>query len=368
LRTRNELETREIHDLMPSALPADLDYLVARLHGRLGQFAEAERLDALCRLRTMTDLVRARNPRAHFTTVTDFQHELILEMVQELADFASQLTGAGSALMAWLRIRFQLENLKVLARAFATKKPLELARGYLVPLPADLALNLEALAAAQSAEAFALVAPVGILRKGLAATAPAYEAEPRPMVLEAALDRVYFRELLKRTRALSGDARSDSMTIAKQEVDTFHLMLAARGRFGYDLPPEQLERFHVPGAGITLARFRQMLAADTLRDVAELAAGLSLDPLPATEDRYTTGARDWDAALLESLAWNRYHRLARRAFRRSHMGLGAVVAFAAIRRIEVANLITLSEGIRTDMPSDAIRRRLIPRNTEAAHV
>ncbi|MCL4206506.1 MAG: V-type ATPase subunit [Pirellulaceae bacterium] len=353
---------------MSSALPADLDYLVARLHGRRGQFAEADRLDTLCRLRTMTDLVRALNPHSRFTTVTDFQHGLIQAMVQELADFASQLTGAGSALMAWLRIRFQVENLKVLARAFATGKPLQVARAYLVPLPDDLSLDFEALVAADSAESFALAAPAGILRKGLTAMAPAYTEEPRPIVLEATLDRIYFLELLNRTRSLTGDARSDSMMIAKQEVDTFHLMLVARGRFGYDLSAAQLERFHVPGAGITRDRFAQMLAADTLREVASLAAGLALDPLPTPEDRHAAGAQATDAPLLETLAWNRYLRLARRAFRHSHMGLGAVVAFAAIRRIEVANLITLSEGIRNDMPSDAIRRRLIPRDTEAAHV
>jgi len=43
------------------------------------------------------------------------------------------------------------------------------------------------------------------------------------------------------------------------------------------------------------------------------------------------------------------------------MGLGAVVAYAAIRRIELANLITLSEGIRTRVTPDALRQRLIPR-------
>ena len=353
---------------MPTAPPPNLDYLVARLHGRRGQFAETERLDALCRLRSMTDLVRAISPQSRFTTVIDFQHGLIQEMVQELAGFAVQLTGAGSALMAWLRVRCQIENLKVLVRAFATRKPLDVALKYLVPLPDDLSLDVEALSAADSAESLALAAPEGILRDGLAAFAAAYDESPASIVLEAALDRAYFQELLKRTKALPASARNDSLMLAKQEVDTFHLMLVARGRFVYGLGADPLETFHVSGSGITLERFRQMLAADTLRDAVHQVTSLMLDWWPVTEGRYAAGSEDLSAAVLESLAWNRYHRLARRAFRRNHMGLGAVVAFAAIRRIEVANLITLSEGIRTHMPSDAIRRRLIPRNPEALHV
>lgn len=352
---------------MPTAPPPNLDYLVARLHGRRGQFAEADKLDALCRLRSMTDLVRAVSPRTRFTTAVDFQHGLIHEMVQELEDFAAQLTGAGSTLMTWMRVRCQIENLKVMARAFATGKSFEVARHYLVPLPDDLALDFEALSVADDGESFAMAAPAGLLRDGLAAFASAYEADPSSVVLEAALDHTYFHELLKRTRALPGAARNDSLIIARQEVDTFHLMLAARGCFHYRLRPDSLEMFHVSGSGISLDRFRQMLSAATLSDAVGLVSNLMLDTWPCAEGRYASGA-DCDAAMLESLAWNRYHRLARRAFRRNHMGLGAVVAFAAIRRIEVANLITLSEGIRTHMPSDAIRRRLIPRNTEAIHV
>ncbi len=353
---------------MPTAPLPNLDYLVARLHGRRGQFAEADKLDALCRLRSMADLVRAVSPRTRFTTVIDFQHGLIDEMVQELGDFAAQLTGAGSALMTWMRVRCQIENLKVMARAFTTGKSLEVARRYLVPLPDDLSLDFEALSAADDAESFAMAAPEGLLRDGLADFAPAYDEEPSPVVLEAALDHTYFHELLKRTRAMPGTARNDSLIIAKQEVDTFHLMLVARGCFHYGLRRDSLEMFHVSGGGISLDRFLQMLDADTLSDAVGLVSSLMLDTWPCAEGRYASGTADCNAAMLESLAWNRYHRLARRAFRRNHMGLGAVVAFAAIRRIEVANLITLSEGIRTHMPSDAIRRRLIPRNTEAIHV
>ena len=353
---------------MTSVLPADLDFLVARLHGRRGRLAEADRLDALCRLRTIPDLVRAVCPGANFTTVGELQHWLILQTVQELTDFSAQLTGAGSKLMAWMRVRFQVENLKVLARAFATSRSLDLARQYLVPLPADLSLDIEALAAADSVESFAAAAPSEILQQSLAEAAATYNEEPRPIVLEAALDQAYLRELIQRSRSLPREARHDSMAITKQEADTFHLMLVARGRFTYNLQAEQLANLHVSGAAISYNRFRRMLAADNLRKAAQDAVGLVLDKLPAADTVRGESSEDLDPAVLEALAWNRYLRLASRAFRHSHMGLGAVVAYAAIRRIELANLITLSEGIRTEMAPDALRSRLVPTDTEATRV
>ena len=70
--------------------------------------------------------------------------------------------------------------------------------------------------------------------------------------------------------------------------------------------------------------------------------------------------------MLEVLAWHRYLRLARAAMRRSQLALGVVAGYAAIRRVELANLITLSEGIRAGVEPDVIRRRLIPRPDLAA--
>ena len=353
---------------MTSVLPVNLDYLLARLHGRRRRLVEADRLDALCRLRSVPDLIRAVYPESHSASVNEFQRELILQAVKELTEFSVQLTGAGSTLLAWLRVRYQIENLKVLARAFATGRSLDLALEYLVPLPSDLSLDVQAFAAADSVDSFAAAAPAGILQQGLCEVCVTYEEEPRSIVLEAALDRAYFRELIRRTKSLPKEARDDVLPIAKQEVDAFHLMLVARGRFTYGLPAKQLEKLYVDGTGISRKRFGQMLEASSLREAAQYAVGPVLTKLPAAASGPGESPADLDPALLEAMAWNRYLQLARRAFRRSHMGLGAVVAFSAIRRIELANLITLSEGIRTNIEPDVIRHHLVPIDTESIRV
>jgi vacuolar-type H+-ATPase subunit C/Vma6 len=68
-----------------------------------------------------------------------------------------------------------------------------------------------------------------------------------------------------------------------------------------------------------------------------------------------------DAPMLESLVWKRFFRLSNLAFRTGNIGLGSIMGYAGLRRVEVANLITISEGIISGMAAETIRGRLIPR-------
>jgi vacuolar-type H+-ATPase subunit C/Vma6 len=49
--------------------------------------------------------------------------------------------------------------------------------------------------------------------------------------------------------------------------------------------------------------------------------------------------------------------------------LGAIIGYMGLRRVEVANLITISEGIYSGLTAENIRGRLIPRtDVEGTHV
>ncbi|MGB2754130.1 MAG: V-type ATPase subunit [Phycisphaerae bacterium] len=332
----------------------DLDYLAANVHGRRSRLAEAERLDALCRLRSLSDLARHVFPEERFLSVVEFQRRLVVDLVRELASLAAHIGGASADLLDWLCVRFQMENLKVLARGLAQRMGVEDLQSYLVPLPENLVLPVEALATAESLEAFEALVPQKALRVGIGRAAPLYQEQPRAFFIEAGLDCGYLAELLRRAGGLPQADRDDVLGIARHETDTFLLMLASRGKFHYGLGAAMLLPFHVPHARIDRSRFEKMLAAEDLAQLAALAKGTAIDRLPAR-------APAPEAADLEAMAWDRHYRVANRCFRRSHMGLGAVVAYAAIRRIELANLIALSEGIRAGLDAGAIRRRLIPR-------
>lgn len=140
-----------------------------------------------------------------------------------------------------------------------------------------------------------------------------------------------------------------------------------RGKFHYDLPADSLLSLGVAGVGSSDEWFKALLAAPDILAAAKCAVGHALDELPPEQP--TGESATADPAALEALAWKRFLRLANSAFRRSHMGLGAVVGYAGLRRVEVANLITLCEGIRTGLEAEKLRARLIPRtDLEAAHV
>jgi vacuolar-type H+-ATPase subunit C/Vma6 len=259
-----------------------------------------------------------------------------------------------------MRSRFQIENLKVLLRGFLNHTPFDALQEHLVPMPRALALDAQALLAAKTMDAFAKRLPAGWPRKQLLAAVAVHRDEPRAFFFEAALDRGYFQELLVRIGRLPAAENELIEPLARQEVEMFHLMLAVRGKFNHGLTAESLSPLRVPGSGAAAERFKAMLAAPDIAAAAKLGLGHVFDELPATA---------MDAATLEALGWRRFLRLANATFRRSHIGLAAVVGYLEIRRVETANLITLSEGIRTGVEAEKIRARLIPRtNLEAVYV
>lgn len=344
---------------------SNLDYLTARLHARRSRMAEAERLDGLSRLRTLDALARTVFPGTELPSAAAFQRHSVQMLIRELSDMRTPLSHASARLLDWLLVRFQLENVKVLLRACVAMLPLRDVQQHLTELPTDLALNNEALATADSPMAFARLLPRGVLRQGMKRVLAAGQEASQLFFLEAALDRAYLQELLIRTASLSGEDTQVVEVLAQQEADVFHLMLVVRGRFHYGLPRERLLRLHVGGTRIPRARFAAMLEDSELTIAMRRALGRALDALPL--ERGASGTVD--PARFAALAWNRYLRLANRAFRSSPIGFGAVVGYVGLRRMETANLITLSEGIRFGLSSETIDGRMIPRtDVGVAHV
>ncbi len=347
----------------------DLDYLVARLHGRRSQLAEEERLDELCRLRSIPELASALYPERDLQAPVDLQRQLVQDLLDELSELRVYVAGAGARLLGGMLTRFQVENLKVLVRGFITQTPLELMHRHLVSLPRDLTLNTGAMASAGSLAEFARLVPKGPLRQSFTEATHSCGERPKAFFLEAALDRGYFQELLARAAEVSGEDKEAVQAMVFQEVDMFHLMLVVRGRFYYGLAAAGLVPFHLGGTRIPLARFVAMLSQPDLRGAAQHGVGRVVGALPPELKGTNEPSATADPARLEALAWERFSHLANSTFRCSPMGLGAVIGYVGLRRLEVANLLTLSEGIRAGLAVEVIRARLAPHHElEAVHV
>lgn len=344
-------------------------YVAALLHGRRSRMAEGARLRTLSQTPTMPDFALEVLGAADVSQASEVQLRLMQELAREAVELGPHLNGEAADLLPWLASRFQIENLKLLVRRLMTGAPLAGLKAHLAPLSIGLKLDVEALSRAESMEVFAGLMPRGTVHRQLVKAIDLYHEQPRSFFFEAALDRGYFVELLRRANALPTEESGLVREMVIQEVDTFHLMLATRGKFLYDLELEELLPLHLPGTRITRSIFEAMLSETELRAVASQALGRAIDALAEGGSEGAVAAAASDPGTLERLAWTRFWRLANWVFRRSHMGLAMVVAYVELRRVEVANLITLSEGIRLGAPRETLFARLIPlTRLETVHV
>ncbi len=310
-------------------IPEDLGYLAARVHGRHGRMAEGPQLEAACSLRSLEALGRAVFPEAEPSSASEFQRRVALGWLEEMEELARGLHRPRARVLQAIASRIEVEDQKVLVRALSGGVPAgSLQRHLLRPLA------LQARSSPASVED--LEAPPAV---------------PRSFALEMALDHRYFRDLIDAMDGLDRQERSGTGALLRHEVDHFHLMLVVRGRLFHHLEASALLPLHVAGTPLTREILSDMLSAPDLARAAGLAVGWALDALPPP-DRLTAG-------LLDAMAWRRFERLARRAFREGEMSFAALAGYAALRRVEVMNLITICEGLRLNVSGDVIRSHLI---------
>ena len=344
---------------MTRAYSNDLDYLTARLHARRSRMAEADALDELCRVHTLPELGHAVLPGVEFSDTREFQRLLVHRLVREISGCLKHLDKDAHDLMAWLLMRFELEDIKVLLRGFLNHIPVEILQPYFVTGLSGKPADHTFLMAAKSIDEFVDWLPAEVMRHTLHALLAAQRETPPLFILEAALDYDYFRELTVRNNRLRHGEAEIGKPLVVQEINIFQFMLVARGRFHFGLPAETLLPLCLNRKGAGSDWIGSLFSAADLLTMVKLAAGMVIDEEPEAVE----------LPAIESMAWQRYRRLANLAFRRSHMGAAAVAGYFGLRRIEIGNLIRVSEGIRLAAGDDAIRKRMIPHmNLEGAYV
>ncbi|HOV89525.1 MAG TPA: V-type ATPase subunit [Syntrophorhabdaceae bacterium] len=346
----------------------DLDYLTALLHARYGKMAVEDRLIELSRLQSLTELYQTIYPDEEIADIGDFQRLCVFNLASEIYNFRKYLSGPGVSLLNWILTHFQLENLKVLLRTFLTGRFLERLDRYIIYLPGELSLDVKNLANASTIDDFIYMMPKGIFQDCMNKALRLYGDYKKPFFFEATLDNAYFSELLRHVNSLSDKDKESIKSLICQEIDIFHLMLIVRGRFIYNLSSDLFKPFHIDGTRLPKRFFNAMIGDPDILSLANRIEHRIIDRLPI-EFGKTEEGRGADISLLEQQAWRRFYRLSNQAFRGSHMGLGAVMGYIGIRRIEIANLITISEGIRNNALPETTRRRLITKtDSEVVYV
>jgi vacuolar-type H+-ATPase subunit C/Vma6 len=334
----------------------DWNFQGARLHARRARICEGQRLLGLCGLDSVVGLVAELGLAPELASACELERWLVRAWLDEVRALVAGARNETAMLAQWMLARLELELLKAALRERGSVGKATFPREMVAALSETPAL--EALLAAPSSQAMVALLPDRALRQVLKQALTRYRCEDL-FLFESALSQAYWDELVRRARRVPGPSRPWALALVSHEVDTFHLMLVARGRFHAGLSAESLGPLHVEGTAISRARFCAMLASTDLGAAAALIRGELLDG-PLTVDAAAS------AIQLERRAWARYARLAERVFRHCDMGPGALIGYLALRRIEVANLTTLAQGLRLAVPAELLRARMLP-GSEVRH-
>jgi len=328
---------------------ANLDFIVAKVRGMRGKLYEGERLYKLCTSPGIEDLAAVLAPGQAVGDASRLEQRLTAAPIGSLHRILTALRSSEADLFLWLLRRYQVENLKVLLRCWAAKSPYPVLSAYSVDLPEPLALPSRSLMESSSLEALIERIPVPQYREGALLGLGEFEESGRLFFVEVGIDRTYFAELDARVQHIRGVARAAAAELVGLELDAYNVMLTLRAVFNYLVPFNKIRQFLAPFGG-----HAGLSVLDQLRKAPDIRAAATAVP------QTLLGRQEiLNAEMLETAMWRNLYLKANRWYYRSVLDFGAVVAFYYIKRVELANLIQLSEHIRSGERGDAIRSKLI---------
>lgn len=356
---------------MPVAATISIDFVMARAHGRYRRRGAADLLIDLVRSGSIRELVRAAGGPGEMDSCADFENWLARDLTFEVVQCARSLEEPGRGYLDWMAMATTVEDLKTRVRFGDTRNAENLLAPHLFHGPAAADDTIAGRRPRNRVGANGNEMDVPELLAVLRNHRPSADEPTSSIRAELELDRAYLAGLLARARRLSGDDQETVLPLIRQEIDLFHLRVA------FGLPLEAVEagetawrgELHIPGSAISRGAFTALVTAGAqpssdgpgLRRVI----GPSAEYLPAGAVHEGSMAR----GEIERRAWHRLRQLARRAFRRDPMSLGALTGYFVLRRMAAADHALLAESLRLGLPPAARRARLLQRPIrETRHV
>ena len=148
---------------------ASEDFIVAKVRGMRSKLFEGSRLAALADSKSLPELFRRVRAGDTFEDHLAFERDLLADQVRDLDKISRHLSGHILRLVQWLLVHFELENLKVVLRAYLSKKTLAETEAVMAPVPAWLALPVSRLFDAPDLRRFAAASARRRIPRGHAA-------------------------------------------------------------------------------------------------------------------------------------------------------------------------------------------------------
>ena len=258
---------------------------------------------------------------------------------------------AGSArlIRAWTR-RDLLRNLKTILKGKALGSPEDAIRSELLDLDPTHVLPTEALLRCGSVEAALDLLEATELRHWIHEARRIYERDPTLFGLDAALDRLYYPELLRQLDRLDHSDRRAVERLILSEIDQVNLLWLLRYRLNYHLSPAETYYLLVPVTGrITEGQLKAMVREDSLE---LMATRLTARPY---RELMSQCQSVWQ---VEAALWRLRSREADRALRQAAFTLGEALALLVLKEIEIRDLIAVLEGKQLGVARSNIMEQL----------
>ena len=329
----------------------NFDYLNARLHGMRSRLWEGDRLEDLCKRRSLSEVALASTGDGLAPSAGVVEKRLAAQHVDVLARIAGEMRGGERWFFRALIERYRVEDVKVIVRWRAAKEPVTSPAPFLLPMPEWIDVPYERLIAAPDMAALVEALPEEWQSAAATRGLEAFDATGSAFFVEAALDQEAFNLVIRRHADLPRSHRKATVEILERERVAYNVMFAARAATTYRLGLAEVEPYLAPtgpGTGADLARVHAAPTAATILEV-----------LPASLTGGTARGEAADLAEVERRLWTGLAQMANRLFYGSIFSLGMATAFYYLKRVELFNLIRVVEGMRYGLPPAEIRQRMI---------
>ena len=209
-------------------------------------------------------------------------------------------------------------------------------------------------AEAETIEEIALLLSNTPYFEALSSSVKVYREKRSVFFVEVALERDYYRRLLKAIRDLGGKDTQQAEKIVSGEIDVLNLSWLTRLVEYHKIPPSDFSRFMIRGPSEMCRRLADVTAtAETLTEIRE---GFLADR-PAVEGGEVSALSTM--SLMEGVIHEMAVDAARRLLSGYPFSIGCVFAFYLLKRIELKNLYSAFSGKALGSSQEEISARLL---------
>ncbi len=343
----------------------DFPYINARVRAMRSRLLSAARLEDLLAAPTMDAFLQALSATPYGPELQEaiVRYQGLRAVDQALTTNLQRATRAilrfaddrPRALIELLLLRWDLANLRAIARGKHAGRPADEITGALVPAGTlgetvlkEMAGYPDLTGVAGTLESFDHP-----LAAAMAAGVAEYVTSKDLMSVELALDRGYAAHLLRETARAGGDGAALRENVIA-EIDAANVKTGLKLASAGNLPEDRRKRFFIPlpedtGAVVSEKLFLALSSPQTQAQAWERlrAHGFPVRDLPTDLVAFE---RALDLQAAKDLAAR---------YLRDPLGLDVIVGYLAMKSAEVANLRLIARGKFLGLPREQVRREMV---------